>query len=589
MYLLRNMSVIVILAGQLMPALAQKHSQPEAAAIVQPSPKTPAGVNSLFADLPIDDAAGNSVLNNGESGPEKIKKNIFVIGSLNKSVCYAGEPLLLTYQLYSALQSKSLVAERPALSNFNVEERPLNNEMPAIKKKGDKDYRVFTIWQVQLNPFQPGSLVIDPLLVNNEVNYTSDNKTYAYSGSVSSNRPVLTVLPLPEYRGPEKFSGAIGRFQLKAFVGSHRIAADETDSLHLEIEGSGNLNDITTPAIKWPAGFEYFPAKEKWELRKNSFPPTGKKVVTIPFVAHKEGHFTIPSIGFTYFDPSLKTYQELHSDPVVVDILPALSSGGSALSSDKRPPAVSPPVQSHHPSPYTWIIWSLPAALAIFAITIGWIRNRSRPSEAKTAVASMPSAIPIADPASGEPAAAISAQDKDALLVANAKRELESLVTAFGKERNMPGKEQHLSAQEKSFAGQEQSLSDKEQRPPDQGQLSSDKEQHSSDQGQPFSGKGLTPSDQGQPLSDKEQYIVSVKDILSRFLQEKFQTDEISGDELADTVYRRTRDHALAEQVREVYACCSRLLYSPSDLTAADASLAGATSSIIERCETIKI
>src|SRR5882757_3767731 len=260
MYLLRTLPALVIFAGQLMPALAQKQ-------------KAPASVNSLFAELPIDDAAGNSILHEGESGEEKIKKNIFVIGSFSKSVCYAGEPVLLTYQLYSALQSTSVVTVRPALGNFNAEERPLNNEKPLQKKRGDRNYRVFTIWQVLLNPFQPGNWTIDTLWVNNEVSYTSDDKTQTYSGPVHSTPLTLTVLPLPVYHGTEIFSGAMGKFQLKALVTSSRTNAGETDTLLIEIEGSGDLNAVATPVIKWPAGFECYPFKEKWTPVKNAFPP----------------------------------------------------------------------------------------------------------------------------------------------------------------------------------------------------------------------------------------------------------------------------------------------------------------------------
>ncbi len=372
MQLLKNLSILVIFASQLMSVTAQKQATSAVTAQKQTTSanKTPAAIDALFADLPIDDAAGNSVLSKGESGEEKIKKNIFVTGALNKSVCYTGEPVLLTYRLYSALQSKSLIALRPTLNNFNSEERPLNNESPPQKKKEGKMYRVFTIWQVQMSPFQPGNLVIDPLVVNNEVSYTSDNKTYSYSGTVSSNQPGLTVLPLPEYHGPEGFSGAIGKFQMKAFVVSVRTAAEETDSLCMEIEGSGNLNDISTPAIKWPPGFEDFSAKEKWELHKNAFPPAGRKVVTIPFVAHKEGHFTIPSIRFSYFDPSLKAYQELQSGPIVLDILPAL--GGN-----KKPlPLLAPPAPVSRPD-YTWILWLL-VFPGISVLVFGLVRKRAQ-------------------------------------------------------------------------------------------------------------------------------------------------------------------------------------------------------------------
>ncbi|HTI07350.1 MAG TPA: BatD family protein [Puia sp.] len=472
MHLLRILPALVIFAGQLMPALAQKQ-------------KAPPGVNSLFAELPIDDAAGNSILHDGESGKEKIKENIFIIGSLNKSVCYAGEPVLLTYQLYTALQSTSVVTERPTLGNFNAEERPLNNELPFQKRRGEKNYRVFTIWQVLLNPFQPGNWTIDTLSVNNEVSYTSDDKKLTYSGIVHSKPLGLTVLPLPAYKGTEVFSGAMGKFQLHAFVTSSRIAAGETDTLHLEIEGSGNLNAITTPAILWPAGFECYPFKEKWTTVKNAFPSAGKKTVTIPFIAHKEGHFALPSLRLSYFDPSGGDYQVATTEPISLDIQPPLT-GSVQPAAPSRPQ----PVRGK-PFDYKWI-WGGLAALGIISGAIFLLKRKTRlPVEPVTPTAIV---LPASERVAGE---------------------LETL----------------------------------------------------------------------KHIDDREQYIIGIKAVLSRYLQEKFQTGDIYGEELADILYNDTLDPVLAGEVRDLYSRCSALLYAPADPAGIDRSLAGAVSLIVERCE----
>jgi hypothetical protein len=161
---------------------------------------------------------------------------------------------------------------------------------------------------------------------------------------------------------------------------------------------------------------------------------------------------------------------------------------------------------------------------------MGWIRARTNRSPgAKTAVASTPSSALPPDPAYG---VLPGDQDREALLAANAKKELEDLVALLGKQQSLSGQEQFL--------------------------------------------------------SDKEQYIIGVKSVLSRFLREKFQIDGTLDTELADIVYLNTQDQALTEQIQEVYARCSRLLYSPSDLTGADTSLAEAVSLIVEKCETHK-
>lgn len=526
MQLFRTLSVLVIFAGPFMPAPLGAQKQ-----------KTPATINSLFADLPIDDAAGNSVLSKGESGEEKIKKNIFVIGSLNQSTCYSGEPLLLTYQLYSALQSKSQVTERPGLGNFNIEERPLNNEHPLLKKKEGKAYRVFTIWQVLLNPFQPGNLTIDPLSVSNEVSYVSNDQTHSYSGLVNSNKIELTVLPLPAYQGVEAFSGAIGKFGFRAFVASGRIAAGETDSLCLEIKGAGNLNAVTMPVIKWPAGVEPFPFKERWVSVKNAFPPAGKKTVNIPFVAHHAGHLSIPSVRFSYFDPSLKAYRELESGAIDLDILPALA-GSSADKGDNRHPVSGLPVADR--ADYNWILWLL-GALGISVLAFWGLRRRN-PAPGNAVSGNAASGVPAgvssgsrsgfsSGRVSGSPSGQVPASSSGSMLASSSG--------------SMPGE----------VVDRDADLAD-----------------HAKRELENLNG-----------IQDQEQYIIGIKAILSRFLQEKFRIAEIPLEELADTL--DSRDPLLAEQVRSVYSRCSRLLYSPSDLAGPDTSLADSVNLIVQRCE----
>ncbi len=60
------------------------------------------------------------ILKPGEKLSEKIKKNIFVRVEADKTSCYIGEPLVVTYKLYSRLKSESKVTKRPSLNGFSV-------------------------------------------------------------------------------------------------------------------------------------------------------------------------------------------------------------------------------------------------------------------------------------------------------------------------------------------------------------------------------------------------------------------------------------------------------------------------------------
>ena len=260
---------------------------------------------SIFDDLPVDNAATRSVLSPHENPQRKIRDNVFVAAAFDKTSCYLGEQIMVTYRLYTALQSTSTILTQPSLEGFSSRENDPGEEDERHKEIAGKEYRVFTIWQVRLTPLQTGRLTLDPLQVSNEVSYTAaDDRVQSYSGSVASNRPVITVLPLPAAGRPGDFTGAVGRFRLQGRLMDPTVAVGEIDTLHLEVVGAGNFDNLPVPAVQWPEGVHALAPVEKWFLRKNIFPPAGEKTFDIPFIAAHPGHFVLPPVILRYFDPA---------------------------------------------------------------------------------------------------------------------------------------------------------------------------------------------------------------------------------------------------------------------------------------------
>jgi len=246
--------------------------------------------STIFGDLPIDNPASNSVLAVNENPVEKIRRNLFVKAFASKTSCYIGEPILLTYRLYSSLQSKSTIDKRPGLFGFNVKEIETYDRSPALKKSGNRDYRVFTVIQLQLIPFREGKLVIDSMVLNNTVHYEDQShKTIAYAATVASNELIIQSRPLPSNGKPAGFSGLVGKFTLAASVDSAVVHAGENNTLHIKITGSGSLAGFLLPAMVWPVNLEHFPGKDQLAEEGAVFPPGQSRIFDIPFVAGKEG------------------------------------------------------------------------------------------------------------------------------------------------------------------------------------------------------------------------------------------------------------------------------------------------------------
>ena len=78
---------------------------------------------NAFDDLPIDDPSKRSILKPGEDPEKKIKNNIFIVTTIDHRDCYPGQQVLLSYRLYTALHSSSVVTSKPLLNGFTIKER----------------------------------------------------------------------------------------------------------------------------------------------------------------------------------------------------------------------------------------------------------------------------------------------------------------------------------------------------------------------------------------------------------------------------------------------------------------------------------
>jgi BatD DUF11 like domain len=287
------------------------------------------------------------VLRKGESAADKIKNNLLVKLEVTKTTCYAGEPVVATYKLYSRLKSESRVTKRPSLSQFSVYDmvQPEANN-PTIEKINGKLYNAHIIRKVQLYPLQDGSFDLDPVEVDNTVRFlrlegggskismqqllddymngVSDGRMEEQKITLASKPVTITVKPLPVAGKPASFDGAVGKFTITASVPQVEITANETAMMNVILKGEGNLPLINAPQVEWPKGTEGYEPTVKENIDKTVSPISGTKMFQYAFTAKQAGRITIPPVEFSYFDPSANTYKTIRTDTVVADISKAV-------------------------------------------------------------------------------------------------------------------------------------------------------------------------------------------------------------------------------------------------------------------------
>ena len=255
---------------------------------------------------------------------EKIGEYLFIKTDINKKETYVGQPVVVTFTLYSRLESLSEIIKNPGFYGFGVVEMTRSEEQQqSIEIYKNRLYNTHLIRKLQLYPLQAGKLVIDEMLMNNKVVYTDSlsgqpTKSEVVIGSVPTTL-IAKSLPVPP---PENFTGAVGQFSIEAFLVQQKLPLNKEGQLEIIIKGSGNFMELTALSVLWPKGLTGFDALEKDELQKETIPLTGRKVYTYHFTADSMGTYAFSPINFSYFDPQQKRYKTVVASPPLLIVMP---------------------------------------------------------------------------------------------------------------------------------------------------------------------------------------------------------------------------------------------------------------------------
>ncbi len=140
-----------------------------------------------------------------------------------------------------------------------------------------------------------------------------------------SPKQSIEVLDLPEKGKPTNFSGAIGTFSLAVNAQPKTIQPGDPITLKMMIQGTGNFDRVKAPA---------FPENNNWK----TYPPSSatddsttigtKKEFEQAIVPVHQQVSEIPPLHFSYFDPKLKSYITLSSDPISITLLGTAQTAG---------------------------------------------------------------------------------------------------------------------------------------------------------------------------------------------------------------------------------------------------------------------
>lgn len=289
----------------------------DAVVTVVPQPRASFTTSSSYTDMNLYAPSSKTDLEN------LVKENLFVRTEVDKKTCYPGEPLVVTFKLYSRLQSVSEVINAPSLYGFGIMDiLDINEAHPSVERINGKIFNAAILRKMQLYPVQTGKLLIDEMQLNNEVEFKDpvNGEKIKVEKWLASNPVEITVKPLPG-EPPQNFSGAVGQFAIKARWEKGKIEISQQGKLIVTISGSGNFIQFSEPSIPWPDGFDVFDPDIWDHLNKNEVPVAGSREYVFRFTKDSVGKFYLPSISFSYFDPSTKNFKTLETGRLPLEII----------------------------------------------------------------------------------------------------------------------------------------------------------------------------------------------------------------------------------------------------------------------------
>lgn len=305
---------------------------------------------------------------------------------------WAGEVVPVSYTLSISNRFPAQLASNPdwSAAPLVIEEWAKPEPFSAVV---NGESRNNVVYQTRGYIRAPGSYTLNAVsqLVNLRVpssNFSVFQAFQAEQFSITSNRPALTVRPLPQ-PAPADFAGAVGDFTLVSKVVPETAAVSEPITWTLELSGTGNWPDIAgLPGREASRDFRVVQPQARRTNKEGALfeAALSEDVVLIPT---KPGTYTLGPVVWSYFDPKTGQYRTLTTERVVVTVTPppadpaapatpaapAVAVPGLAPAAPARPPE-PPAAIPRDPLPGTAEAaapWSDRTLALGFAASVGWL------------------------------------------------------------------------------------------------------------------------------------------------------------------------------------------------------------------------
>jgi len=276
---------------------------------------------------------GNNKSNSGISD-----KEIFLKIIPSKTSVYVGENITTTVKLYSKSRSvQSSGFRMPSFNGFWSQDIEIPQAQLVPEKYNNQVFQAAVLKKNILYPQHSGKIVIPSAEMDLQIYVQSQSRspfddffgaTQSVNKTVKSLPVTIEVKELPTPK-PIGFDGSVGNFKISSSVDKTDVKANDAVTLKVTVSGSGNLKLLKAPTVSFPADFEAYEPKTVERIKNSESGQIGSKTFEYLVIPRYGGEYTIPSVKFSYFDVSTKSYKEISTPeyPITVEQSTDMANG----------------------------------------------------------------------------------------------------------------------------------------------------------------------------------------------------------------------------------------------------------------------
>ncbi|MDH7514534.1 MAG: BatD family protein [Bacteroidota bacterium] len=284
--------------------------------------------------------------------------DLFVRASVEKRTAFVGEPIFVTYKLYSRVRFRiDNISKIPRMVGFWSEDIDMPSQIrPEIEILDGNQYEVYTLKKVVYFPTQAGTLTIDPFEINCTVQVRKKRRTGddffdrffndpffdSYQDirkTLTTDRITINVKPLPDEGKPESFRGAVGSYTMEASIDKTTLKVNESAVLKVVIRGTGNIKLLEEPIVEFPNGVEHFEPQIAEDIIRQGSSISGTKTFEYVFIPRYPGSMEFKPVTFAWFDLDKRAYRKAVSNGWSLTVLEGkqqLVDGSSSVPGNMR-------------------------------------------------------------------------------------------------------------------------------------------------------------------------------------------------------------------------------------------------------------